>query len=703
MGPDGSALLLVALSISPVDAGRASGQEQSVAESDLVAELELRRDDADPELLMRLAAMKSSTAARALVTLYPRFASLWMRRESLRALGAFDGVAGAGQIALDHVATVAANADERELREAAFDTLSGCKELGAAYLAKIAELPVQDQVREKALQLLTASGGGDTAFFRKLYADEKLARKLRERAFEALAKSLEPGELVKEFRDSREGAIRRIALEALAARNAPGVGEFALDTLKQVNALATDRAAAAKVLAAAKGPKAADELIDVAQQQATTPEHVREAIADLLAAMNDEGVNRRLVGLVGKGKPHEQRFALLATRHLLKRDEKLMKKVRGHLDDKDAEVRRVAIRIVGEQQDSESAATLEKMLSKPKDPGDAPGIIPALSRIRAGDPKWEQRLLELASDPDRDRRNAALQALADGGDKKHVALFAERVAHPDWTTRLVALAALEELRDRDSLDAVVRQMQKEDGRMLVEFANVLFRLTGELHDVDAATWLKWWNATGKDMPLIGEEELAKRMEERERRRLKQTTQARFFGVKIESRDVTFVVDVSGSMGEQLERTIVDGRAATRMEVVKRELVKSLKALDSSALFNLITFNSAVSRWREGVAALDDKTRAQAVDHVEHLGSRGGTNIYDALQAAFADPRVDTIFLLTDGEPTAGAITDLALIREHVARWNETRRVRIHCVAVGSDFELLEWLAEDSGGTYVKYN
>jgi len=684
-------------------AAAARGQAGGGGEADLIAELELRRDDADGELLRRLAAARTQSAAQALVRLYPRFASIWMRRELLRALVAFEGVAGAEQTALDHVATVAASAVEPELREAAFETLTACKGIGRAYLARIVELPVQEQVRQQALDLHAAgAGAGDKAWYRRLYSDEKLPPKLRERAFAGLAQLADPGELAKSFHDSRDGAIRRIALEALEKRGAPGAGDLALDTLKQVTAKGSDRAQAARILASSKGAKCAGELIDIAQQQATTPEHLREAIADLLAGMNDDGVNRRLLGLVGKGKPHEQRFALLATRHLLPGDEKLLKKVRADLDDKDPEVRRVAVRIVGEIADAASAQTLEKALPKPKDPGDAPAIVQAISRIRAGDPAWEKRLVELAADGDRDRRNAALQALSERGGAQHVPLFVQRVAHPDWSTRLIALAALEKLRDRDSVGAIIAQMQKEEGRTRVEFANALFRLTGELHDVDAATWLKWWEGIGREMPLISADERVKKEQERERRRLRQTTQARFFGVRIESRNVIFVVDVSGSMAEQLQSTIVDGRAATRMEVVKRELVKSLEALDAGALFNLITFNSAVTRWKEGVSALSAKTRAEAVDYVEHLGSRGGTNIYDALQAAFADARVDTIFLLTDGEPTAGGVTDLQFIREHVARWNDTRHVTIHCVAVGSDFELLEWIAKDSGGTYLKY-
>jgi len=137
--------------------------------------------------------------------------------------------------------------------------------------------------------------------------------------------------------------------------------------------------------------------------------------------------------------------------------------------------------------------------------------------------------------------------------------------------------------------------------------------------------------------------------------------------------------------------------------VKQELVKALNALEPGASFNLCTFNSAVQKWKDGAVAMSDKARAEAIDWVEHLGSRGGTNIYDALAFGFSDPTIDTIFLLTDGEPSAGTVTDLGLIRQHIASWNATRHLKIHCVAVGSDFPLLEWIAQDAGGTYTKFN
>jgi len=61
--------------------------------------------------------------------------------------------------------------------------------------------------------------------------------------------------------------------------------------------------------------------------------------------------------------------------------------------------------------------------------------------------------------------------------------------------------------------------------------------------------------------------------------------------------------------------------------------------------------------------------------------------------------VDTLFVLSDGQPSAGKETDPAVIRADVQRWNATRKLRIHTVSVGTDFEILRWLAQDSGGEH----
>ena len=99
--------------------------------------------------------------------------------------------------------------------------------------------------------------------------------------------------------------------------------------------------------------------------------------------------------------------------------------------------------------------------------------------------------------------------------------------------------------------------------------------------------------------------------------------------------------------------------------------------------------------------MNAELRAEILGHVEQQGFLGGTALYDALAVAFELEDLEIIYLLSDGAPSGGTVNDVKKIRAEVAEWNEDRHVVIHCIAVGGGHRLLEWLAEDSGGKYVR--
>ena len=62
---------------------------------------------------------------------------------------------------------------------------------------------------------------------------------------------------------------------------------------------------------------------------------------------------------------------------------------------------------------------------------------------------------------------------------------------------------------------------------------------------------------------------------------------------------------------------------------------------------------------------------------------------------------DTIFLMTDGNPSSGKYTDFDDLRDEVLAWNLGRSIRINCVNVGdTDARLLRALAYGSGGVFL---
>src|SRR5690606_20020863 len=96
-----------------------------------------------------------------------------------------------------------------------------------------------------------------------------------------------------------------------------------------------------------------------------------------------------------------------------------------------------------------------------------------------------------------------------------------------------------------------------------------------------------------------------------------------------------------------------------------------------------------------------------------LRPNGPTNLYDALQAAlgfggrglydkYYGAGFDTLYVITDGAPTAGPITDKLEIRKRVREANQLRKVAIHCITFGdkNDTNFLGPMAEENGGRHI---
>jgi Mg-chelatase subunit ChlD len=96
-----------------------------------------------------------------------------------------------------------------------------------------------------------------------------------------------------------------------------------------------------------------------------------------------------------------------------------------------------------------------------------------------------------------------------------------------------------------------------------------------------------------------------------------------------------------------------------------------------------------------------------------LRPNGRTNLHDALNAAldfggrglqdkYYAAGFDTLYVITDGAPTAGAVTDKEEILRRVRECNRLRRITIQCVTFGdkTDTAFLAAMAEQNGGRHI---
>lgn len=318
--------------------------------------------------------------------------------------------------------------------------------------------------------------------------------------------------------------------------------------------------------------------------------------------------------------------------------------------------------------------------------------IISMAKIEASDSNIAKKLEKYARDRDPATRQGAVVALAAIGSPEARVLIEERLTDEDRLVRLEAVRRLVDMRQKPSIPALIARLDPESGRVREEVARGLRMLTGLDQGTSGQRWSRWWEGEGEDFELPTLADAIAAAEMRQENKDKGGTVASFYGLNVSSDRIAFVLDVSGSMNE-------DQGKGTRMDAARAELQQSLEKYPAGAWFNLIFFSTEVTAWKDAMVKMDDFTRTSALDYVSRQGPGGATAIYDALRRVFDDRDVDTIFLLTDGEPQGGTENDPFRIREEVLRWNLTRGIEIHCVSIGSENSLLRGLAEDSGGEY----
>lgn len=217
----------------------------------------------------------------------------------------------------------------------------------------------------------------------------------------------------------------------------------------------------------------------------------------------------------------------------------------------------------------------------------------------------------------------------------------------------------------------------------------LKRITGEDYEFVPDKWEKWYRdrketAQKKDDGGGGEPEKAEDPKKDTGERMSVVLDPRhkrfkvtFFNYRIMTDRVLFVIDVSGSM-KWLDQP------PQRIDVAKRELERVLRVLDDETLFNVMTFSSDMHTWSDkGEKPATEENVEKCIDWLQNrLLPRGGTNTYGALMAALEqNPKVDTIYFLSDGLPSGGELEDQEEILVALRHANRFRQVRINTIAL----------------------
>ena len=177
---------------------------------------------------------------------------------------------------------------------------------------------------------------------------------------------------------------------------------------------------------------------------------------------------------------------------------------------------------------------------------------------------------------------------------------------------------------------------------------------------------------------------------------------------IRSKNIVFVVDTSGSMEARFMTS--QNEATSRLAFVVNEIKKVLiEQMDKNNNFTIIVFNNRVKLWKTNLVSANPQNIKSAINFLDSLAPKGGTNIYDSLKTAINLKNVETVYFLTDGMPTSGAKTDTTSIINDLKSWNNNKKVIVNSTAFligkfsgdneAKSISLMKSIAKSTNGVY----
>ncbi len=170
--------------------------------------------------------------------------------------------------------------------------------------------------------------------------------------------------------------------------------------------------------------------------------------------------------------------------------------------------------------------------------------------------------------------------------------------------------------------------------------------------------------------------------------------ASLFGVVGEGYKFVYVFDRSGSMG---------GSGRNALRAVKRELLESLKSLDSVHQFQIIFYNERPVLFNPSgtpgrLAFATDQNKQRVLRFLDSIVADGGTAHEEALRLAIR-LQPDVIFFLTDGDDPKLTPPQLAKIR-HLAAGIIINAIEFGPGPKPAGASFLATLARENGGGYA---
>ena len=308
-------------------------------------------------------------------------------------------------------------------------------------------------------------------------------------------------------------------------------------------------------------------------------------------------------------------------------------------------------------------------------------------------------------------------------DKRATLAITPKLSSRYWQVRVTAARALARIGTEEAMGPLIQRFSREGGRLYRELRRALQAVSQDDLGPNPETWRKWWEKQQEEHGGLGPMP-EKRAEPDDRygdMDRPHPDDPSYYGRRIWSKSVGFVLDTSGSMDKTITISAEEAKnlgdlptRTSRFDIAKKVLIDAVSKLDPRVRFEIVFFSSDVRPWKKRLIPATPGNVKAAASAVRAQPSKGETNIHGALKAAIGlhdkdsleadlDPIPDTVYFLTDGSPTRGEITDADTLLSWFEFLNRYAKVELHVVAMGNlgvDLPFLRRLAKAGGGSFT---
>jgi hypothetical protein len=280
----------------------------------------------------------------------------------------------------------------------------------------------------------------------------------------------------------------------------------------------------------------------------------------------------------------------------------------------------------------------------------------------------------------------------------------------DWRVRAAAIQAGLQRWTTEIVPPLIDRLVVERGRLRDDVQRALETFTGADVAADADLWRAWWQARKESFEPIARPRLTGgRVPFRDaaQRPGEDEGTVAFFDLPLHSKRLLFVFDLSGS----IRNPAWEGAdAPTKLEVIREEMARTLRALPEDTAFDLLVYRypSSFPPKPKQVRAFGKLAPARSANVKKALAwldkqeAKGWGAFVEPLETAIRDEAVDTAVLLSDGRPSRGRYDrDFRILQEFPAL-NRVGQLAVHTVLLGTkgaDRKFMQALADLTGGRF----